>query len=164
MRLRTTLFTFVLALVALDQISKYAVENSLPFQQAVNVISYFSLFRTYNTGIAFSWLNWAGNTGLIVLAMVVLALVLYLWSKVRDDKQLAHIGFALIVGGAIGNLLDRLYQGHVIDFLLLHTQTWAFAVFNLADAFITMGAVAIVIDELFSIGGDKEQTADGPGQ
>jgi len=144
-------------LIAIDQLSKYAAEASLPFQQAVSVVPFFSLYRTYNTGIAFSMLDWAGNAGLIVLAIVVICAMLYLWSKVREDQQLAHLGFALVIGGAFGNLIDRMYQGHVIDFLLFHTETWAFAVFNLADAFITIGAIAIVVDEIFSWkDGDKE--------
>lgn len=149
-RIRKTIFLLVFALVAADQLTKWLVETNLPFQEPVPVLPFFSLLRTYNTGIAFSMLSDFGNGGLIALTGIVLALIFWLWRNVTADQQLAHLGFALVVSGAIGNVIDRLTQGHVIDFLLLHTQNWAFAVFNLADAFITIGAIAIVIDEFFS--------------
>ncbi len=158
MRLKKLLFTLVLFLTAVDQVTKWLAETRLPFQEAVSVIPFFSLYRTYNTGIAFSMLDWAGSTGLVVVALVIIALMLYLWSKVSADQQLAHLGFALVIAGAIGNLIDRVTHGHVIDFFLFHTENWAFAVFNVADAFITMGAIAIIIDELFSLGGKKSPT------
>jgi signal peptidase II len=60
---------------------------------------------------------------------------------------LARAGFALIVGGALGNLIDRSVYGHVIDYILFHTPSWSFAVFNLADAFISVGAVLVILDE-----------------
>ncbi len=156
MSLRSILFLFVFVLVAVDQVSKRLVESYLPFQEPVGVIPFFSLFRTYNTGIAFSMLQWAGNLGLVAIAIVVIGLMFYLWTRVRADQQLAHIGFSLVIAGALGNLIDRLTQGHVIDFFLFHTDTWAFAVFNVADAFITLGAIAIIVDELFS--GRREAT------
>ena len=75
--------------------------------------------------------------------------MLYLASRTTREQVLARIGFALIVGGALGNLIDRAVHGHVIDYILFHTPVWSFAVFNLADAFITVGAVLVVADELF---------------
>ena len=149
------MFLVVMALTAIDQVSKWLVETRLPFQQTVELIPFLSLHRTHNEGIAFSLLAWAGNFGLIVLALLVMGFMLYLWSKVRPDQQLAHLGFAFVLGGALGNLIDRIVESHVIDFILVHTSTWAFAVFNFADAFITIGAIAIIIDELFSIKADR---------
>ncbi len=67
------------------------------------------------------------------------------------------IGFALIVGGAVGNLIDRAVYGHVIDYILFHTPVWSFAVFNLADAFITVGAVAVLLEEFL---GWRRQSTD----
>ena len=157
MRLGKLLFTIVFVLVVIDQISKWLVETNLPFQQPVDVITFFSLFRTYNLGVAFSMLSWVGNGGLIALTLLIIGFMGYLWSKVESHQQLAHLGFALVVAGALGNLIDRVTQGHVIDFLLVHTETWAFAVFNIADSYITVGAIAIVIEELFSIGQKKSQ-------
>ena len=149
--LRLWTVALVAFLITVDQVSKWATETYLPLHEAVNLVSVLSLYRTYNTGIAFSMFNWAGATGLIILALVVLLLMLYLWSKVPQARWLSHIGFAFIVAGAIGNLIDRSLWGHVIDMILLHTQNWAFAVFNLADSFITIGAAAIILDEVLAL-------------
>lgn len=156
MKLKKTLFTLLLVFIALDQLSKRWVESNLPFQEAISVLPMFSLYRTYNTGIAFSMLDWAGSGGLILLTAVIIGFMVFLWYKVEAHKQLAHLGFALVISGAIGNLIDRVTQGHVIDFFLFHTENWAFAVFNVADAFITVGAIAIIIDELLSSRGQKK--------
>lgn len=156
MKLKKTLFTLLLVFIALDQLSKRWVESNLPFQEAISVLPMFSLYRTYNTGIAFSMLDWAGSGGLILLTAVIIGFMVFLWFKVEAHKQLAHLGFALVISGAIGNLIDRATQGHVIDFFLFHTENWAFAVFNVADAFITVGAIAIIIDELLSSRGQKK--------
>ena len=71
--------------------------------------------------------------------------MLYLRTRTPAGHVLARIGFALIIGGAIGNLIDRAVYGHVIDYILFHTPVWSFAVFNLADAFISVGAVLVVL-------------------
>ena len=133
--------------IALDQWIKYWVETGLAFQEKVDLVPFLALFRTYNTGIAFSMLDTFGDTGLIVVSICVVAFVLYLAAKTTPGQILARIGFALIVGGALGNVIDRAVYGHVIDYILFHTPSWSFAVFNLADAFITVGAVAVVLDE-----------------
>ena len=133
--------------IALDQWIKYWVETGLAFQEKVDLVPFLALFRTYNTGIAFSMLDTFGDTGLIVVSICVVAFVLYLAAKTMPGQILARIGFALIVGGALGNVIDRAVYGHVIDYILFHTPSWSFAVFNLADAFITVGAVAVVLDE-----------------
>jgi signal peptidase II len=75
--------------------------------------------------------------------------VLWLWRRTSKERWLAHLGFALIIAGALGNLVDRFLYGHVIDYVLFHTETWSFAVFNLADSFISVGAVAVILDEMF---------------
>ncbi|MEM1039850.1 MAG: signal peptidase II [Pseudomonadota bacterium] len=151
MRKRHILFFVLLLLVVVDQVSKHWVEAVLPYGQPLSLLPFFSLYRTHNTGIAFSMLNEFGATGLVIMTIIIICLVLVLWSRVPRDQQLAHIGFALVIAGAVGNLIDRATLGYVVDFLMVHTQTWSFAVFNLADSFITIGAVAIIIDELFSL-------------
>jgi signal peptidase II len=133
--------------IALDQWIKYLVETRLELHQPVEVLPFLALFRTYNTGIAFSMLDSFGDIGLIAVSVCVVAFVLYLAAKTEPGQVLARIGFALIVGGALGNVIDRAVYGHVIDYILFHTPSWSFAVFNLADAFITVGAVAVVFDE-----------------
>lgn len=155
--MRKKLIVLVLVLVVLDQISKWLAQTYLPFHEAVNVIPFFSLYLTYNTGIAFSMLDWAGSTGLIILTMIIISVMLIMWKKLPADQQLASLGFALVIAGALGNLIDRATQGHVIDYFLVHTSTWAFAVFNVADSFITVGAICIVVDEIFSMRKNRAQ-------
>ena len=133
--------------VALDQWIKYLEETRLVMHEMVEVVPFLALYRTYNTGIAFSMLSSFGDTGLIVVSLAVIAFVLYLASRSTSDQWLARLGFALIIGGAIGNLIDRAVYGHVIDYILFHTPVWSFAVFNLADVFITVGAVAVLLEE-----------------
>lgn len=134
--------------VAADQWIKWLVEASLPLQQAVPVLPFLALYRTYNTGIAFSMLGGMSDVTLIAVTLAVTALILWLAWRSEPGQTLARLGFTLILGGAIGNLIDRLVHGHVIDYMLFHTQSWSFAVFNLADAFITVGAGLVILDEL----------------
>ena len=140
------LLTAALA-VAADQWIKYLVETGLPMHERVGVLPFLSLFRTHNTGIAFSMLSDFGSVGLAGLTLVVVAFVT--WIAVRTDpaQRIARLGFALIVGGALGNLVDRVWHGYVIDYVLFHVGNWSFAVFNLADAFITVGAGLVILDE-----------------
>jgi len=150
MRFKSNLYILVLILIAIDQISKWIAEANLAFQQPFNIVPLFSLYLTYNDGVAFSMLSWLGSYGLIALTTIVTIVLVVVWQRVPRHHQLTLLGFAFVIAGAIGNLIDRVSYGHVIDFFLFHTQSWAFAVFNVADAFITIGAVAIIIDELFS--------------
>ena len=143
--------------VVLDQWIKYLVETRLALHEQVDILPFLALYRTYNTGVAFSMLSSFGDTGLIVVSLAVVAFVLYLATRSTADQWLARIGFALIVGGAIGNLIDRAVYGHVIDYILFHTPVWSFAVFNLADAFITIGAIMVLAEEFL---GWRRQRAD----
>lgn len=150
----------VVVAIGLDQWIKYLVETRLALHEPVEMLPFLALFRTYNTGIAFSMLDSFGDIGLIAVSVCVVVFVLYLAAKTAPGQVLARIGFALIVGGALGNLIDRAVYGHVIDYILFHTPVWSFAVFNLADAFITVGAVVVVFDEL--VGWRRKQPpADG---
>ena len=151
----------VMTLLGIDQLTKWLAETHLPFHEAVEVFGFFSLYLTYNTGVAFSFLSNVGSGGLIALTLVITGIMLYLWRKVPADQQLASLGFALVISGALGNLIDRLTQGHVIDFFLFHTQTWAFAVFNVADSYITLGAIAIITEEVLALRSkSKNQKSD----
>jgi signal peptidase II len=134
--------------VAADQWVKRLVEAHLPMQEKIDVLPFLALFRTYNTGVAFSMFASIGDVGLIVISTAVILFVLYLAARTSADQIIARTGFALIVGGAIGNIIDRALLGHVIDYVLFHTPVWSFAVFNLADALITVGAVLVIIQEL----------------
>lgn len=133
--------------MALDQWIKYLVETGLPFQEKIDLLPFLALFRTYNTGIAFSMLSSFGDTGLIVISLAVSAFIVYLALRSTPRQIFARLGFALILGGAMGNVIDRAIYGHVVDYILFHTPGWSFAVFNLADVFISLGAILVVLEE-----------------
>ncbi len=139
----------IVILVMVDQLSKWMVETMLPLQQQVEVIPFFSLFRTYNFGVAFSFLDGLGQWPLVAMTAVIIGFVFWLWRSVELDRSLSELGYALIISGAIGNLIDRAWLGKVVDMILFHIDSFdfRFAVFNLADTFITIGAIAIIIDE-----------------
>ncbi|WLH85614.1 signal peptidase II [Pseudomonas sp. FP2338] len=140
----------VLVLV-IDQVSKAHFEGTLQmFQQIVVIPDYFSWTLAYNTGAAFSFLADSGGwqRWLFALIAVVVSAVLVVWLKRlgRDDTWLA-IALALVLGGALGNLYDRIALGHVIDFILVHWQNrWYFPAFNFADSAITVGAIMLALD------------------
>ena len=147
------------AAVALDQWIKVLVETRLDLHEPVHLTPFLALYRTYNTGIAFSMFSSFGDTALVVLALAVIGFVLYLARMTRPEQVLARTGFALVVGGAVGNLIDRIAYGHVIDYILFHTPLFTFAVFNLADALISIGAFLVVVEELISW---RRHAAGGP--
>ncbi len=135
-------------LIALDQLVKWLVETNLPFQEAVAFIPFISLYRTWNQGIAFSMLWGLNDLALIAITLAITGFIIWLASRTPPEKIAARLGFAMIVAGAIGNLIDRSVFGHVVDYILFHTESWSFAVFNLADAFISVGAALIVLQEV----------------
>jgi signal peptidase II len=133
--------------IGLDQLIKYLVETRLPMQEMIEVVPFLALYRTYNTGVAFSMFASVGDIGLLLIAAAVILFVLYLAWRTDPGNRIARLGFALIIGGALGNIIDRAAYGHVVDYILFHTPVWSFAVFNLADAFITIGAALVVLEE-----------------
>ena len=138
----------ILLALLLDQAVKFAVEAWLPFQEPVSVMPMLALYRTYNYGVAFSMLSGMEGWFIVTLRLFVVGFVIWLWHQTPKARGLAHAGYAFIIAGAFGNLIDRALFGYVIDYVLFHTATWSFAVFNLADSFITIGAVLVVFDEL----------------
>lgn len=139
----------VVSAILIDQATKIAVDTLLPLQEAVPVMPFLALYRTYNLGIAFSMLDSMDGGFIVGMRIVIVCFVLWLWRRTPPRHVLAHPGYALIIAGALGNLIDRFAYGHVVDFILFYTKTWSFAVFNLADSFITIGAGLIILDELF---------------
>ena len=140
-----------LLVLVIDQVSKAHFEGSLEmFQQIVVIPDYFSWTLAYNTGAAFSFLADGGGwqRWLFAVIAVVVSAVLVVWLKRlgRDDTWLA-IALALVLGGALGNLYDRVALGHVIDFILVHWQNrHYFPAFNFADSAITVGAIMLALD------------------
>jgi len=139
----------IVLLVVTDQVSKWMVETMLPLQQQINVIPFFSLFRTYNYGVAFSLLDGLGQWPLVILTVLIMGFVFWLWKGLEPGRTFSSLGYAFIIGGAIGNVIDRALLGKVVDMILFHIDNlnFRFAVFNLADTFITLGAIAIILDE-----------------
>ncbi len=141
----------VTAGVIADQIIKGLVERHMDYQERIDLLPFFALYRTHNTGIAFSMFAGAGPLVLAAIAVAVSGFVTWLWISSPPKRRLSHAGFALIIGGAIGNLIDRIQHGYVVDYFLFHLPQWSFAVFNLADAAITVGAGLVLLDELLAL-------------
>jgi len=133
------------AVVIVDQFTKAVAEARLPLGDAFDILPILSLYRVHNTGIAFSMFAGSGAVLMIALMVAVSAIVIVFWVRAQEGGHIAAIGFALILGGAIGNLIDRLRLGHVIDFLLLHVGGWRLFVFNIADTALTVGPALLLV-------------------
>lgn len=140
----------VIVALAIDQLVKVAVEAWLPLQEDVPLLPFLALYRTYNLGVAFSMLSDMDGWFIVGMRLVIVCFVLWLWRRTPPEQQFAHLGFALVVAGAFGNIIDRFVYGHVVDYILFHTPSWSFAVFNLADTWITLGAGCILVNEFWS--------------
>jgi signal peptidase II len=147
--------------IILDQAVKWLVESWLNFEELVPVLPFLGLYRTWNFGVAFSSLAGFGPVALIVMTIVIITFVCWLWSRAGAEKTYARLGFALIVSGAIGNLIDRALLGHVIDYILFHTPVWSFAVFNLADVLISFGAFFILVQEFADWRSARQKVSGG---
>ncbi|TWG91312.1 signal peptidase II [Mesorhizobium sp. J18] len=137
----------ILVSVILDQWVKNLVETGMDYHQQIDLLPFLALFRTHNTGMAFSMLSGIGDVGLSLIVFVVIAFIAYLAWRTGPTQHFARFGFALVIGGAIGNLIDRVEHGYVVDYVLFHTPVWSFAIFNLADVFITIGAGLVILEE-----------------
>ena len=133
-----------------DQLTKITMTRLLAYGQSDPVTSYFNLVMVYNKGAAFSFLSdQSGWQRYFFTGISVVASLFMLWMLKRNPTQkLFCWALALILGGALGNLIDRVAYGHVIDFLDFHLADWHWPAFNVADAAITLGAALFVLDEL----------------
>ncbi|MES9961016.1 MAG: signal peptidase II [Sedimenticola sp.] len=144
--------------IGLDQVSKQLVESSLMLYEAVPVMPFFNLTLAYNEGAAFSFLSDQGGwqrwffSGLALLVSIILVIWI---SRLQQRERLIAISLSLIVGGAIGNLIDRVLFGHVIDFLDLYYGQWHWPAFNIADSAIFVGVVLMLLD---AFRGEPEET------
>jgi signal peptidase II len=137
--------------ILLDQISKLWIFRVLLEQQSeIVILPVFSLVKRYNTGISFSIFATDHATGpwIFALLALIIALGLLIWLSQTADR-LPAIGLALVIGGAIGTVTDRLREGAVMDFLLFHWKGWAWPAFNLADTAIFIGVVLLIYDGVF---------------
>ena len=149
-----------------DQVTKWAVIEWVALYDKVPVNSFINLTHQRNTGAAFSFLANAGGWQrwfFVVLASgVSLAIVVWLWRIRNQGHVVLAAGLAFVLGGAVGNLIDRIALGYVTDFIQVWFGSWAFPSFNVADAGISVGAAFLIIDALF-FSGREQQAGDGKG-
>jgi len=134
--------------IALDLYTKHLVLQAFAFGEHLYITSFFDLVRYHNEGAAFSFLAGAGGWQRIffsAIAIVASVVIVYLLRKHKAEK-LFCFALALVLGGALGNLYDRLTLGYVVDFLLFHYQGWHWPAFNVADSAISCGVVLLLID------------------
>jgi signal peptidase II len=135
------------AVIVLDQVTKHVILSVFRPGEQLTVTSFFSLVLTFNSGAAFSFLADAdGWQRWLFLAIALVACAFMLWLLKRGGSRLYCAGLALIIGGALGNVYDRIIIGRVVDFLLIHYEQWSYPAFNVADSAITVGAAALIID------------------
>lgn len=136
--------------IVLDQLTKLGADSQFTYGQRLTVLPFFDLTLLYNRGAAFSFLaQEAGWQRWFFTVLGVGASLAMAWMIRRNPgERRACLALALIIGGALGNVIDRLAHGHVIDFLLFHWQERFFPAFNIADSAITVGAVLLILDEL----------------
>ena len=145
-----------LLVVLLDQISKRWVLARLPeFTDVVVVPGFWNWYRTYNTGAAFSFLANSGGWQIwlfSVLAVVISAVLIHMMARTPRNDWRSALPYALIIGGAIGNVIDRIQHGHVIDFIKWYVGSHVWPAFNIADAAIVGGAVGIILFQVLAPG------------
>jgi signal peptidase II len=143
-----------LCVIVFDQATKQLAEARLAPHEAVNVMPYFDWYLTYNSGAAFSLLADAGGwqRWFFTIIAIVVSIVIVQWiRKLPGDETLTAVSLSLILGGAIGNLIDRILLGHVVDFIQVWLGSIAFPAFNIADAAISVGAVLLILSSFFGV-------------
>ena len=142
-----------LVIFLLDQLTKIAIVGAFQLGESLPITSFFNLVRVHNAGAAFSFLADAGGwqrwffTGLGTVAALVMVYLLCM----HAGQSLFCLALSLLLGGAVGNVVDRVLYSHVIDFLDFYYGTWHFPAFNVADSAITMGACLLILDELLRV-------------
>lgn len=134
--------------LALDLWTKSLAENSMQLYQRIEILPFFNFTLAYNSGAAFSFLADAGGWQRWFFALIALVatIVIIAWLLRLRAERMVALALALILGGAVGNLWDRLTLGHVVDFLDFHWAGYHFPAFNIADTAITIGAVLLILD------------------
>jgi len=143
--------TAIIVIIA-DQITKFWIIDKIMLPPRIITINeYFNIVLTWNNGISFGLFNNDNKINALVISSIAIVIILFLirlLSKAETKKL--NIGFGLIIGGAVGNIVDRSIYGAVMDFLDLHIGTYHWPAFNIADSSITIGAIILIADSLFS--------------
>ncbi len=145
-KLRNWLWVTLLVII-LDQLTKLGAEALLTFRQPVAVMPMFNFTLVYNEGAAFSFLSNAGGwqRWFFIILSSVISIVLIIWlSRIKASEKLETLAIAMILGGALGNLIDRVFYGHVIDFIDWYYKEHHWPAFNIADSAITVGAILLI--------------------
>lgn len=138
-----------IVVIILDQASKIAAVKYLLHKPAIEVLPFFNFSLAFNTGSAFGFLHNASgwqNMFFITVAVIVSGVILYMVSKLNKENKSEVIGLMLVLGGAIGNVIDRIRIHKVVDFLDFYINNWHWPTFNIADSAITIGAVILILD------------------
>jgi len=156
-----TWMVVALIIAVVDQLTKLAIIEWIPLYDRVPLNSFINLTHQKNTGAAFSFLADAGGWQrwfFVVLATgVSVVIAIWIWRIRNDGQAILSAGLALVLGGAVGNLIDRILLGHVTDFFQVWFGSWAFPSFNVADAGISVGAALLIIDALFFSGKEQKE-------
>ena len=146
-------------IILLDQVTKSLAVGSLRLGELVNVSSIFSWVRWHNDGAAFSLLG--GLNARWFLVAISLGFSVFLIRELvktsRIDQHMLCLAYVLVLGGALGNAIDRIFLGYVVDFIVFHYREWYFPAFNLADASITVGAIFWIAYGVFEVGNSTEK-------
>ena len=150
MGLRAGLFLAILVLL-LDQVTKLAIlEWVQPPPAGVSITGFLAIVLVWNRGMSFGMFNSGDPLVPWILGAIAIAVTVGLvWWLARARQRLVIVGLGLVLGGAVGNLVDRLVYGAVVDFVLLHAGSWHWPAFNVADSAITLGVIALLWDSLF---------------
>lgn len=150
-----------LAIVILDQVTKYWMYQYLVVDgvRSVEILPFFNLVTVWNYGVSFGLLSTgvASTAWIFSLVAVAICAALAVW-LLRSDRALLTVALGLIIGGAIGNIVDRLRFGGVFDFLDFHAFGWHWPAFNVADSAICIGVAVLFVDSLFGEGGESKKT------
>lgn len=137
--------------VILDQITKYVALTQLSERPPIEILPFFNFALVFNSGAAFGFLNDADgwqNSFFIALASIISVVFLVMIARLKPTELQLAIAFSLVLGGAVGNLMDRFVNGYVIDFLDFYYGSWHFPTFNVADSAISIGAVFLILDAI----------------
>lgn len=135
--------------VILDQATKLAIAGSMQLYESIQIMPFFKLTYVHNTGAAFSFLSEAGGWQrwfFAGLAIVISAVIAVWLTRLKKHETLLAVALSLVLGGAVGNLIDRLAYGYVIDFLDVYYQSWHWPAFNIADSAITLGVILMLLE------------------
>ena len=141
-----------LAIIALDQWTKRLITTHFAEFEEITLLPVLDLMRLHNTGAAFSFLStasgWQRSFFIVLAVCVSVGLFVWVWRLPRQGKHRLAAALCLVMGGAIGNAIDRVALGHVVDFIRVHYGAWYFPAFNVADSAISIGAGLLILDTL----------------